>query len=75
MQIDTTVLGGLPVTVEFETTGWDNRDVGLGVNDIDDWYIIAVGGRPCKKEPTWLYNRIKAAGETDRLIEEMQEAA
>lgn len=69
-EFDTTVLGGLPVTIGFDTTGYDNRDVGLGVDGVDDWWIEAVGGKTCKKSPAWLYKRIADQGETDRIVEE-----
>lgn len=69
-EFDMTVLGGLPVTVEFTTTGYDNRDVGLGVDDVEDWEITAINGRACKKSPRWLYDRIaKTKCEEDRIIE------
>ena len=69
-EFDTTVLGGLPVTIEFTTTGYDNTDVGLGVDDVDEWYVVAVNGKHCKKSPTWLYDRIsKLKGEEERIIE------
>lgn len=71
-EFDTTVLGGLPVTIEFSTTGYDNRDVGLGIDDVDDWSIVAVAGRACKKVPTWVYNRLTKDDES-RIVEECYE--
>jgi len=71
-EFDTTVLGGLPVTVEFNTTGYDNRDCGGGVDDVDDWSISAVGGKTCKKAPAWIYKRLTNADES-RIVEECYE--
>jgi hypothetical protein len=68
-EFDTTVLGGLPVTIEFTTTGYDNRDVGLGVDDVDEWYVVAVNG-VYRKNLQWIENRIyKTKGEEDRIIQ------
>lgn len=67
MQVDTTVLGGLPVTVEFSVDGPD-ESVGLFGYAIADWSITHINGRKCKKAPQWLYNRIeKTRGEEDRI--------
>ena len=66
--IDMKVLGGLPITVGFTTTGYDNRDVGLGVNDIDEWWIEAINGKKAKK-CDWLYKRIREADEESLIIE------
>lgn len=71
-EFDTTVLGGLPVTIEFTTTGYDNRDCGGGVDDVDDWSIVAVAGRVCKKAPKWIYKRMTAADD-ERVTEECYE--
>lgn len=69
-EFDMTVLGGLPVTVEFTTTGYDNRDVGLGIDDVEDWSIVAINGKTCRKSPEWLYKRIRETkGEEDRIVE------
>lgn len=67
-EFDTEILGGLPVTIRFTTTGYDNRDVGLGVDDVDEWEIIAVCGRSCKKPPASLYKRINEARHGNRRI-------
>lgn len=72
-EFDTTVLGGLPVTIEFDTTGYDNRDVGGGdANEVAEWSIVAVAGRVCKKTPSWIYSRLTRADE-DRIYEECAE--
>ena len=68
-EFDTTILGGLPVTIAFDTTGYDNRDVGLGVDDVDNWSIVAVNGKTVRR-CDWLYKRIHATkGEEDRILE------
>jgi len=41
---DTTVLEDVEVEITFTTTGYDNTDVGGGVNDVDEWYISHVYG-------------------------------
>ena len=46
---DIKILGGLPVTVEFEHF----TDTG-----IEDWWITHINSKKCKKPPQWLYNRI-----------------
>lgn len=72
-EFDTTVLGGLPVTIEFDITGYDNRDVGGGdANEIDKWSIVAVGSRLCKKSPNWIYSRLTSQDEC-RIYEECAE--
>lgn len=59
-EFDTTVLGGLPVTIEYDTTEYDNRDCGGAYNDVDDWSIVAVAGKICRKAPNWVYRRLAA---------------
>jgi hypothetical protein len=71
-EFDTTVLGGLPVTIEFDTTGYDNRDCGGGIDDVDDWSIVAVGGKTCKRSPHWITNKLTSDDES-RIIEECYE--
>lgn len=67
--MDTTVLGGLPVTIEYEWQGAD-RECGLS-SGVEEWTICEIKGRKCKKAPDWLYARIAATkGEEDRIVEE-----
>lgn len=67
MQTNITVLGGLPVTVEFSIVDAD-PDVGIFDAYVDDWYISHINGKICKKSPVWLYNRIAARKEeTERI--------
>ena len=62
---DTTILGGLPVTI-----GWvyspAEPDVGIMSGGIDDWWIEKVNG--VKKKAGWLYKRIDR-DEEDRIIQ------
>lgn len=67
MQVELKVLGGLPVTVEYEVEGPD-ESVGLFGYALDDWRVIEINGRKCKKAPQWLYDRIDAKkGEKERI--------
>lgn len=69
---DTTVLGGLPVTIEYTIQGAE-PDVGIMSSYVDEWYIVAINGRPVKK-CDWLDRRIAATkGEADRIVEELNE--
>lgn len=72
MQIDTFVLGGLPVTVEFNVCGPD-RDVGIFSSWVDEWYFVAVNGRAVKGA-AWIERRMTKA-DLDKLNEELCEAA
>lgn len=67
MELDITVLGGLPVTIEFGMQPAE-LDVGIMNSYCDEWYVVAIAGRKCKKPPQWLYNRIDAKkGEEERI--------
>jgi hypothetical protein len=71
--MDITVLGGLPVTVEFNTQGPD-PDVGIFGTCVEEWWITHINGRKCKKHPQWLEDRIDAKkGEEDRIVEQLNE--
>ncbi len=64
---DTTILGGLPVTISWEYASPD-RSVGCP-GGVDDWYISMVGSRKIKNT-SWLSRRIAATkGEEDRIIQ------
>ena len=65
---ETTVLGGLPVTIAYRTTGHDNRDVGCGVDDLDEWEIIAVNGKPIKDD-SWIMRRLSKADRQEIELE------
>lgn len=66
MQTDITVLGGLPVTVDFEVEGAD-PDVGLEAG-VGEWWITHINGRKVNN-PQWLYKRIEGKqGEEDRIL-------
>ena len=62
-----TILGGLPVEIEYE---WDDGDRSVGLSPgIASWSIISIAERDCKKEPHFLYERIKRTkGEEDRIV-------
>lgn len=71
---DMTVIGGLPVTIEYTVQGAE-PDVGIMSSYVDEWYITHINGRAVKK-CDWLDRRIAAMkGETDRIIEELNEQA
>lgn len=78
-EADIRILGGLPVTVEYNVQGAE-PDVGIMSAYVDEWWIVAVNGRaPKKVKPTsfdWVYARINAKeGEDKRIIEELNEIA
>lgn len=70
--IELTILNGLPVTIDYDWNGYDNRDCGAGYGVVDDWYITHIAGRPVKK-CDWLYKRIRDAKEEDRIIDACHE--
>lgn len=69
MQTEITVLGGLPVTVEFNILTAE-PDVGIMSDYIDEWSITEVASKPSKKSLDWLYKLIgDVEGEEDRIVE------
>lgn len=68
-----TVLNGLPVTIEFCVNGSD-PEVGIFDDTIEDWEIVAISGKVCKKPPMWLYRRITNAGEDQKVVEKLFES-
>ena len=66
MQIDIKVLGGLPVTVEFDAIGAD-PECGYMSDYVEDWSIVAINSRTVKK-CDWLYKRIEAAKEEEKIL-------
>ena len=76
MQTEVTVLGGLPITVEFRKCGAE-PDVGIMSDYIDEWYIVEIAGRPLRKKEKcdWLYARIEKAKEEDKICEACYNAA
>lgn len=76
MQIDIRVLGGLEITVEF-SIGRAEHDVGIMSDYVDEWYIVAIAGRTLRKgeKCDWLYKRIEAAKEEDKIVEACCECA
>jgi len=69
---ETTVLGGLPVTVEFDIESAD-PSVGIMSEGVGDWWISEIGGRPVKNAD-WVIKRMGAAGE-QKLIDELNEVS
>lgn len=70
-EVDVRVLGGLPITVAYSTYKAE-PDIGIFSPGIDEWWITAINNKKCKKEPEWLYNKIKSTpGEEERLLEKL----
>lgn len=74
--IEVTVLGGLNIEVEY-TMGGADRSVGIMSDYVEEWYITAIAGRSLRKgeKADWLYKRIEAAKEEDKIVEACCEAA
>lgn len=72
-ELETTVLGGLPITVEYSVCGAE-PDVGIPNPYVDDWSVVAIAGRSVKK-CDWLYRRIKENGDEALLVAECEEDA
>ena len=71
--IETSVLGGLPVSIEAQIESPD-REVGIMNYYVDDWAIVAINGRTCKTSPKWLYPRISSKkGEEQSIIDAIME--
>lgn len=64
--IETTILNGLPVTVEFEIQEAE-PSIGIMYSYSESWYISHVKGRKIKSDD-WLIKRIDAK-EADRITE------
>lgn len=71
-EIDTTVLGGLPVTVEFDVYPAE-PDVGIFSAYVENVTITHVAGKR-KKNTDWIEARMTSR-EHDALTEECNEAA
>lgn len=72
-ELETTVLGGLPVTIEY-TVAPAEPDVGIPSAYVDEWYVTAINGRTVKK-CDWLYRRMKENGDMSIVEEECNDAA
>ncbi len=67
--VDITVLGGLPVTIDFDIAGPD-PDVGIMSAYCDGFMITHINHRKCKKYPNWLHDKIeKNTKEHERVLE------
>ena len=72
-EADITVLGGLPITVEY-TVQPAEPDVGIMSPYVEDYWITWVGTRRVKTEPKWLTKRIfDKKGEDERIRLELEE--
>jgi len=67
-EFDMSILGGLPVTIAYTTTNYDNRDCGGGINDVDEWWITAVNGRKIANS-NWLLKRIDSTNQRDEITQ------
>jgi hypothetical protein len=65
-EFDTAVLGGFPVTIRYKYQGADTT---VGIWPHCDWWVHAINGRVCKKQPEWLYKRLDAAGYNEAIQE------
>lgn len=74
--IDITVLGGLSIEVEY-STGYEDGECGYPGHYVEEWYITAIAGRTLRKgeKADWLYKRIEAAKEEDKIVEACLEHA
>ena len=68
-EIETTVLGGLPVTVSFNIQPAE-PDVGIFEPYCEDINVVAVKGKKLKWN-NWVDKRLIASGEYDRLSSEL----
>lgn len=78
-EVEVRILGGLPVTIEYNVAGAE-PDVGIMSAYVDDWYIVAVNGKYAKKGAknpfAWVEKRIaETKGEEARIREELNEDA
>jgi hypothetical protein len=70
------ILGGLPVELRYSIAPRD-PDVGIFHPYVDEYEIIAIGNKSCRRSPAWLYRRIDSTPGEDERIREMimQDAA
>ena len=68
---DTTVLGGLPVTIGYDIAPAE-PDIGIRESYVSEWWIEAIDGRPFHKQAqtAWIINRIEAQIGEDNIITE-----
>ena len=67
--MDMTVLGGLPITVEYSMASAE-PDVGIFSDYVDEWYITHINGRKVKK-CDWLYKRISSSKEEETILDKI----
>ncbi len=56
MQIEMRVLNGLPVTVNFTVTEYNQVTV--------NWQIVAIAGKICKSVPDWIMKKLTPSAES-----------
>ena len=67
--VNVSVLGGLPVTVEYSIEAAD-PGVGIWGGGVEEWHIVAVAGRRRKVCPEWLQKRLDNDPKTvDRIMD------
>lgn len=71
IEVDVTVLGGLPITVEGVIYGAE-PDVGIGSDYVGDWGIVAIAGKA--KNANWLLKRLTKSDEAS-IVEAIMEAS
>jgi hypothetical protein len=69
-EVEISCLGGLPILVLACVRDGD-ESVGERGSCLDDWEILRVANRKCKRPPMWLYNAIadRDPGFDQRLME------
>lgn len=68
--LETTIKGGLPITVEYEMAGADTS-VGIMSSYCDGWSIVKIGKNKCKTNPEkWLKLTREDEREIQRQCEE-----
>lgn len=71
LEIDITVLDGLPITVLVSMLP-EEKDNGINGDFVDSWKITHVKNRPVRN-PAWLYKRINSANTwRDEVMEAIQ---
>lgn len=72
-QCDTTILGGLPVTIEY-TVARAEPDVGIMSDYVDEWYITHIKDKPINPHlRRALEQRVHMRKEEAHLLETLME--
>jgi len=68
MQTELTILGGLPVTIDFDVCKRGGKDEII-------WTVEYINGEVCSRSHEWIYTRVYCKpGEEDRIINACREA-